>query len=118
MKTTIRNVHQQMINDPARWSLYLMDFVDEFRSFHDLGLVNEPILANDERFADLLASTVEYLCDEANVVAPIWTTTIPACQQPWFVAGVENLKAIALAESPLRFRIRKIFVLGNFLDRV
>jgi hypothetical protein len=31
---------------------------------------------------------------------------------------MENLKAIALVESPLRFRIRKIFVLENFLNRV
>jgi hypothetical protein len=32
--------------------------------------------------------------------------------------GIENLKAITLVESPLRFRIRKIFVLDNFLRRV
>jgi hypothetical protein len=43
---------------------------------------------------------------------------VPACRKPWFVAGMENLKAIAVAESPLRFRIRKIFVLENFLSRV
>ena len=28
------------------------------------------------------------------------------------------MKAMAIVESPLEFRIRLIFVLGNFLDRV
>lgn len=37
--------------------------------------------------------------------------------EPWFVAGVENLKATALVESPLPFRRNNIFVLGNFLSR-
>jgi hypothetical protein len=31
---------------------------------------------------------------------------------------MESLKAIALVESPLPFRIRKVFVLANFLSRV
>jgi hypothetical protein len=43
---------------------------------------------------------------------------IPAYKDPWFVSGMENLKAITLVESPLHFRRRKIFVLGNFLSRV
>jgi hypothetical protein len=33
------------------------------------------------------------------------------------VAGRESLKAMALVESPVWFRRRNIFVLGNFLDR-
>jgi hypothetical protein len=37
--------------------------------------------------------------------------------RPWFVAGVENLKATALVESPLPFRRNNVFVLGNFLSR-
>jgi hypothetical protein len=36
---------------------------------------------------------------------------------PWFVAGVENLKASALVESPVQFRRNNVFVLGNFLAR-
>ena len=38
--------------------------------------------------------------------------------KPWFVSGFENLKSTALIESPLNFRKRNIFVLGNFLTRV
>jgi hypothetical protein len=43
---------------------------------------------------------------------------VPACQEPFFVAGLENMKATALVESPLRFRIRKVFVTGSFMQRV
>jgi hypothetical protein len=50
--------------------------------------------------------------------SPEWVLNVPACKDPWFVSGIENLKAIALVESPLFFRIRKIFVLENFLTRV
>lgn len=66
----------------------------------------------------LLASTAEALCRELNLKAPTWLAEVPACPIPWFVAGMENLKAIALAESPLPFRVRKIFVTANFLSRV
>ena len=40
--------------------------------------------------------------------------------EPIMLSGdrMENLKAIALAESPLSFRWRKIFVTESFLSRV
>ncbi len=66
----------------------------------------------------LLASTVEMLCDEARLEPPEWCAAVPALPEPWFVAGMEGLKVLALAESPVHFRKRNIFVLGNFLSRV
>jgi hypothetical protein len=53
-----------------------------------------------------------------DLEAPDWLTRVPPCEIPWFVAGLENLKAIALAESPLPYRWRKIFVTAGFLSRV
>jgi hypothetical protein len=53
-----------------------------------------------------------------GVEAPGWLASVPACRDPYFVSGMENLKAISIVESPLRFRIRKIFVLENFPSRV
>jgi hypothetical protein len=47
-----------------------------------------------------------------------WILAVPAVRRAWFVSGMENLKAIALVESPLPFRRRKVFVLENFLSRV
>ncbi len=65
-----------------------------------------------------MASTVEYLCDEMGLEIPEWIEDVPGCEGPWFVSENENMKAIAMVESPLRFRMRKIFVLEDFLRRV
>jgi hypothetical protein len=73
---------------------------------------------SDEKIDALLAATVESLCRELNLETPEWLQNVPACRQPYFVSGVENLKATAIVESPLPFRIRKVFVLENFLERV
>lgn len=114
---TLADLKRQISANPATWSLYLMDFVDDFRRTKDRQMVSAPFAQDNERIDALLASTAEYLCDEQGMQPPAWLAMVPACHKPWFVSGVENLKAIALAESPLRFRIRKIFVLENFLSR-
>ena len=113
----IRELEEVMARDPAHWQIPFMDFVDEFRRTKPSVSQQEPLNGLDERFDALLASTVEYLCAEQGADIPAWVWKVPACRAPWFVSGVENLKAIALVESPVYFRRRKIFVLENFLDR-
>ena len=54
----------------------------------------------------------------AGIEVPEWIEQVPAVKDPWFVAGLNNLKAIAIVESPLAFRYRKIFVMENFLFRI
>ena len=115
---TLQDVKRQIAADPKHWAIFLMNFVDDFRYYKNLAAIAEPIQPTDQALDALLASTTEHLCDELNLATPAWLANVPACKTPWFVSGVENLKAIALVESPLRFRIRKIFVLGNFLSRV
>jgi len=115
---TLQEVKRQASLDPKNWSIFLMDFVDDFRYYKNPAAIAEPIQLTEQPLDALLASTAECLCDELGLDAPAWLATVPACKTPWFVSGMENLKAIALAESPLRFRIRKIFVLENFLSRV
>ena len=95
-----------------------MDFVDDFRYHKDSRAVAEPFALAGDRMDALLASTAEALCDELGIDAPEWLSRVPACSEPYFVSGFENLKAISIVESPLRFRLRKIFVLENFLSRV
>jgi len=95
-----------------------MDFVDDFRRRKDPRAVAESFELTDERTDAVLASTAEYLCDEFGIEPPKWLAYIPACHNPYFVSEDEDLKAILIVESPLRFRIRKIFVLENFLSRV
>lgn len=114
---TLREVKSQISADPNNWRVYLMDFVDDFRYHKDPRAVAEPFELSERRSDAMLASTAEYLCDELGIEPPHWLARVPACTDPYFVSGLESLKAITLVESPLRFRIRKIFVLDNFLSR-
>lgn len=100
------------------WKIHLFNFVDRFRVEPDGGLIRRPpVLDLDPRLRALIASTVESLCAEMGRCAPDWCRGISRLDTPWFVSGVENLKAMALVESPASFRKRNIYVLGNFLSR-
>ena len=95
-----------------------MNFVDDFRRLKDPRAIAQPFRPGDRNMDALVAASVESLCDELGLEVPSWVEQIPACQEPWFVSGLERLKAITIVQSPLRFRIRKIFVLENFLSRI
>lgn len=104
------------------WKTWLFNFVDAFRSAPDPQkaqvLIQEPPTGKTPPgIKALLASTVETLCLERGLAAPPWTEGIPPLDGPWFVSEVENLKPMALVESPVYFRRRNIFVLENFLER-
>lgn len=114
---TLRETKQKIEGEPQWWCIHLMNFVDNFRYHKDLSAVSEPFEMNDVRMDALLASTTETLCDELSLEPPAWLGRIPACEEPWFVGDLQRLKAISIVESPLRFRMRKIFVLENFLSR-
>ena len=118
MRLTLRQTKEKIKQDPQWWCIHLMNFVDDFRYYKDRRAVTEPFVLSDEKMDALLASTAESLCDEIGIDPPGWLADVPACRDPYFVADVQNLKAISIVESPLRFRIRKIFVLENFLSRV
>lgn len=108
----------KMLQDPEHWFIPFMEFVDEFRRDTNHDVLLPPLTPDNERFDALIASTIEYLCNEGKTEPPQWVYTIPGCRNPWFVSGMENLKAITIVESPVWFRTRKIFVLENFLSRV
>ena len=114
---TARETKQKLELNPSQWLIPFMEFVDDFRRTKSEAEIKEPIEPGNERFDALLASTIEYLCHELGLEPPAWVWEVPSCRFPWFVSGVESLKAITLVESPVYFRRRKIFVLGNFLDR-
>ncbi len=100
------------------WKTHLFNFVDRFRNDQNTDMIERPPI--EDLAVDLqalIASTVETLCDECHASTPPWCKGIPALDRPWFVSGIENLKAMALIESPTRFRTRNIFVLENFLKR-
>jgi transcriptional regulator with XRE-family HTH domain len=106
------------IASEASWKLWLFEFVDTFRRCPREDLVAAPPDRDTrDRIRSLLASTVETLCAERGLPPPWWCGGVGVLAMPWFVAGVENLKALALLESPAHFRKRNIFVLANFLSR-
>jgi hypothetical protein len=115
---TLKETRQKIESDTQWWAIHLMNFVDDFRRHKNLLAVAEPFERGDSKMDALLASTAESLCDELGLEPPLWLGQIPECEEPWFVSGFERLKAISIVESPLRFRMRKIFVLENFLSRV
>ncbi len=117
-KRTVQEIKTAMLEYGQHWRIPFMEFVDDFRHTRNHHLIEEPFSLNDGNVDSLLASTVEYLCDELEVETPDWVWDVPSCKEPWFVSGYENLKAISIAESPVFFRRRKIFVLANFLSRV
>ncbi len=116
--TSLRETKRRIASEPEHWLIALMDFVDDFRYYKDPAAIAEPIAFDNEKIDALLAATVHSLCNEVRLQIPDWVWLTPPCREPWFVSGMESLKAIALVESPLPFRLRKIFVLENFLTRV
>lgn len=100
------------------WSMHLFNFVDEFRRTPRPDLVSDPPDPElPKRLECLLASTVESLCDEEGMEFPGWCWGVGRLPEPWFVSGVDSLKALALVGSPVHFRKRDLFVLDNFLRR-
>lgn len=100
------------------WTIALFDFVDAFRKKPMSALIEHPPVANlAAHLQSLLAAVVETLCDEKLLPHPNWVYATFALPSPWFLAETENLKAMALVESPVHFRKRNIFVLANFLSR-
>lgn len=107
-----------LITENENWTIHLFNFVDAFRRMGDPRLVElPPVKGTPLKYRALLASTVAQLCLELGIVAPSWAEKFVFLPEPWFVSGVENLRAMALLESPIFFRRNNIFVLENFLCR-
>lgn len=97
-----------------------MDAVDECRRTRSVEPLHTLFLQSRiTKERAIINSTAHYLCTrEFNTSAPIWAEKNLWLREPWFVSEVENLKAMALLESPASFRSNNIFVLDNFLSRV
>lgn len=115
---TLKATKEKISAEPLYWRVWLMDFVDDFRYYKNAEMIAESFKPDNEKMDALLASTVEYLCDELKLEIPHWIKNIPSTKEPYFVSGLENLKAISIVQSPLRFKTRNIFVLEDFLSRV
>lgn len=101
------------------WKIHLMNLVDEFRKTNDHRLfVLPPDASCPPEIVALIAGTVLELCRDLGLPAPQWAHDAKPLSKPWFVSGMESLKATALLESPYGFRSKNIFVQRNFLSRI
>ncbi len=107
-----------LIEGEESWKIFLFNFVDAFRSNKDSSYIDEPPAKGlSKQMEALITSTVEALCDELEMTPPNWCSAVPPLEKPWFVSGIEALKAIALIECPMPYRKRNVFVHSNFLSR-
>ena len=117
--STIAVAYKVMNQGFDSWKVHFMDFVDEFRRTLDPQLLLlAPPKKLDIRLKALLASIVVSLSEENGIDAPTWAFKMHYLDEPWFVSGMQSLKAMAIVESPLPFRRNNIFVHDNFLARV
>jgi len=73
----------------------------------------------NKKYAAYIAAMVEELCFTNNIDIPEWVFDKKySLKEPFFVGGLESIKAFLIVESPLPFRRRNIFVSENVLKRV
>ena len=117
---TIAEVAQRSHEQTAAFDQHLAEFLDEFY-LHPNHRQNR-LLAEPESLSAVadayLAASAEYLADCYGLATPSWCY-LPKrfLETPHFAGGLENMKAMLLAESPLAFRRRMIFVSEDALDR-
>ena len=113
----VYNIHMEEIK-------YLIaDFIDEFNraDIHKKQKMVETFPfknVTDKKYAAYIAAAVEELCYTNNMDVPEWTFDKKyRLKEPFFVGGLESLKAFLIVESPVSFRKRNIFVSANVLKR-
>ena len=73
----------------------------------------------NNRYDAVIAALVEYLCVEAHIAIPHWTSEPARFAEPWwFPAGLPGLEAAAFRDSPITFKRHGVFVTANAWDRV
>ena len=101
----------------------LANFIDEFNS---AGMEKKKKMVEkfpfkgikEKKYSAYIAAMVEELCFTNHLDIPEWVFDKKyRLKEPFFVGGLESLKAFLIVESPLPFRRRNIFVSANVLKR-
>ena len=109
--------------DSSSFFAAVREFMDEFYSQLDHVkrsemLQLEPAWLPDPRLNAYVAAIAEHLGLRYRLPVPDWSgAEIRFLKSPWFPAGLESLKALAIVESPTAFRRRLIFVDSDPLYR-
>ena len=82
----------------------------------------EAICSDDERTSSVraayLSAVAEALAYWGGFPAPPWVFQKRFfLEKPWFATDIEGLRPLLLAESPVFFRRRNLYVSGNALSR-
>ena len=73
-------------------------------------------IVGDRRYDALLAAIAEYLCARSGMLAPAWVEDeYRFLEQWWFVSGIKSLHADAIANSPISFSRRGVFITAGAL---
>jgi hypothetical protein len=96
------------------------DFVRQFdaaATSEKVQMVSErPAPTTDPRYDALLGALVEHLCARWEVPVPAWVQDPDRfLSQWWFVSGLRSLHASALAQSPISFARRGVFICDGAL---
>jgi len=107
-------------DDKAAFGRAVAEFLDEFYTDparRQVMIADEPPTVG--KFEDAyLAAVAEHLARRWNLEIPSWVDQPHRfLDRAYFAGGLESLKAILLAESPLAFRKRQIFVEAEPLRR-
>jgi hypothetical protein len=108
------------LDTPAERQRILNQFIDDFRraeAAERSESVATPIASSDA-LAALVAATVESLCVELGCRPPGWLQGITS-PEPYFAFGARSfaLRVRLMMDSPPAFKLRRVFVPSNFLDR-
>ena len=118
---TIAEVARRTLTRAQGFDAACRELLDEWQSMDPgkrlAALAEEPAAVGRVEDA-YLAALAEHLALSARLATPAW---VEAPQrfliEPFFSGGLESLKAILLAESPLAFRRRLIFISADGLSR-
>jgi len=108
------------MGDRAAFGRAVAEFLDEFYMHpakRQVMIADEPV--GVAKFEDAyLGAVAEHLARRWNLGIPVWADQPHRfLDRAYFAGGLESLKAILLAESPLAFRKRQIFVEAEPLRR-
>lgn len=118
---TLNEVSRRVLCGDQEFSDALAEFLDTFYLSDDEGkdiaITGRPMPIDPVSDA-YLSATAEHLALQYGLDVPGWSEKQGhGLKRPQFFGGFESLKAILIAESPLAFRRRLLFVSRNALHR-
>jgi hypothetical protein len=111
---TLAEVADRLRGDKRTLHVAMAGFLDSFYTQPDRRqamLDPAPPLIGDAVLDATIGGVGEYLARRWNLIIPAWTEQPQRfLKEPYFPTPIENLKPMLIAQSPLAFRRRMIFV--------